>query len=126
MSTQKKKSNITVHSGHVHIQATFNNTIISLTKESGDVLLQESGGSAKFTGARRATAFAAQSAAEILAQKAMDNFGMKKVKVFVKGPGPGRDSAFRALKGAGLQVLELVDKTGVAHNGCRPRKKRRI
>ncbi len=127
MSTPKKRSEkIMVTVGHVHIKATFNNTIISISKESGDTLLQESGGSAGFKGARRATAHAAQIAGEKVATRAKDNFRMKKAVVSVNGPGPGRDSAIRAIQNSGIEVLMIVEKTGVAHNGCRPRKSRRI
>ncbi len=110
----------------VHIQATFNNTIISGTTMSGDLLTQSSAGKCGFKGSRRGTPFAAQMAADAVAKILMDDYDTKRVVVYVSGPGAGRDSAIRSLYNCGLEVVSLTDRTGVPHNGCRPRKKRRV
>ena len=108
-----------------HIKASFNNTIISLTDVYGNVVSQSSAGHLGFKGSRKNTPFAAQQAAAAAAKAALD-LGMKKVVVHVKGPGAGRDSAIRSLQAAGLQVTAIRDVTPIPHNGCRPRKKRRV
>lgn len=121
-SKREKKS---VNVGSAHIQATFNNTIVSITDQSGNVIAWSSSGSLGFKGSRKGTPYAAQMAAEAAAKKAMD-FGMKQLDVFVKGPGAGRESAIRALQAAGLDVNLIKDVTPVPHNGCRPPKRRRV
>ncbi len=121
----RKKDKKNVPSGVAHIQATFNNTIVTITDPSGGVVSWSSAGVVGFKGSRKSTPFAAQLAAEDAAKKAMDN-GMRSVEVYVKGPGSGRESALRALQGAGLNVVMIKDVTPVPHNGCRPRKRRRV
>ncbi|HXX52968.1 MAG TPA: 30S ribosomal protein S11 [Thermodesulfovibrionales bacterium] len=122
-SAKKEKKNI--HTGSAHIQATFNNTIVSITDQTGNVVAWSSSGSLGFKGSRKGTPYAAQMAAEAAAKKAMD-FGMKQLDVFVKGPGAGRESAIRALQAAGLDINLIKDVTPVPHNGCRPPKRRRV
>ncbi|HPO16722.1 MAG TPA: 30S ribosomal protein S11 [Candidatus Hydrogenedentes bacterium] len=114
-----------VASGVAHIQATFNNTIVSITDTQGNVVAWSSAGQAGFAGSRKSTAFAAQLAAEQASKKAMD-VGMKEVRVYVNGPGAGRESAIRAIQAAGLTVTLIKDVTPIPHNGCRPRKRRRV
>jgi small subunit ribosomal protein S11 len=121
----KKKISKHVPAGVVHVKATFNNTIISITDPSGKVISWASAGKAGFSGSRKSSAFAATMAAQDAAKVAM-SFGMKEVEVFLKGPGAGRESAVRGLISAGLQVTTIKDKTPVPHNGCRPRKRRRV
>lgn len=111
--------------GQAHIKSTFNNTIISITDPSGAVVSWASGGDVGFKGSRKSTPFAAQMAAEAAAKQAMEH-GMKKVSVFVKGPGSGRETAIRSLQAAGLEVSSIQDKTPIPHNGCRPKKRRRV
>ncbi len=111
--------------GYAHINASFNNTIVSITDSRGNVVAWGSPGNSGFKGSRKSTPFAAQLASENAARKAFD-LGMRKVDVRVKGAGGGRESAVRALKNAGIEVLTIRDVTGVPHNGCRPKKKRRI
>ncbi len=129
MAIQRKKTSKrekkNVHVGAAHIQATFNNTIVSITDQNGNVIAWSSSGSLGFKGSRKGTPYAAQMAAETAAKKAMD-FGMKQLDVFVKGPGAGRESAIRALQGAGLDINLIKDVTPVPHNGCRPPKRRRV
>lgn len=121
----KKKIVKKVASGVAHVQATFNNTIVSITDPSGNVIAWASAGTVGFKGSRKSTPFAAQLTAETAAQKAME-FGMREVKVYVKGPGAGRESAIRALRAAGLEISLIKDVTPIPHNGCRPRKRRRV
>ncbi len=121
----KKKSKTTAESGVAHIRATFNNTIISITDLSGNVISWSSAGAQGFKGSRKSTPFAAQVAAEKAAIKARD-MGMRKLEVHVKGPGAGRESAIRALQVAGMEISLIRDKTPIPHNGCRPRKRRRV
>jgi small subunit ribosomal protein S11 len=123
--TGKKKVKKNVQSGLVHIQATFNNTIITFTDMSGNALSWASSGQQGFRGSRKSTPFAAQVAAEDAAKKAMDH-GVRSVAVFVKGPGGGRESALRAIQGAGIRVTLIRDVTPIPHNGCRPPKRRRV
>jgi small subunit ribosomal protein S11 len=111
--------------GVAHIQATFNNTIVSITDLSGNVISWSSAGAQGFKGSRKSTPFAAQVAAEKAGIKARD-MGMKKLEVCVKGPGPGRESAIRSLSNIGMEVTVIRDKTPMPHNGCRPRKRRRV
>jgi len=108
-----------------HIKATYNNTIITITDLNGDVLCWASAGTIGFKGSRKSTPFAAQRAAENVAQQAQ-KVGVRQVEVKVKGPGAGRESAIRALKAAGLEIRSIEDVTPLPHNGCRPRKKRRV
>lgn len=112
--------------GIANIKATFNNTHISITTPSGDVLCQASAGRAGFKHSRKSTPYAAQLAADLVAKEAREKYEMKRVAIRVKGPGAGRDSAIRAINGAGLVVTSLEDITPLPHNGCRPRKKRRV
>ncbi len=122
---KKKKVVLNITSGVAHIQATFNNTIVTITDPKGNVVSWASGGTAGFKGSRKSTPFAAQVTARTAAQKAMD-LGLKEVKVYVKGPGAGRESAIRSLQAAGLQVNLIKDVTPIPHNGCRPPKRRRV
>ena len=120
---RKEKKNIT--HGQAHIKSTFNNTIVSITDDTGAVISWSSSGDVGFKGSRKSTPFAAQMAAEAAARKAQEH-GLKKVDVFVKGPGSGRETAIRSLQAAGLEVGSISDVTPQAHNGCRPPKRRRI
>ena len=125
-STQvKKKSQRNVASGVVHIQSTFNNTIVTITDSIGNTVAWSSAGVLGFKGSRKSTPFAAQVAAEDAAKKAIAA-GMKSVVVFIKGPGPGRESALRALQNTGFNVTSIKDVTPIPHNGCRPPKRRRV
>lgn len=112
--------------GKVVINATFNNTVISITTPSGDVLCQSSSGRVGFKGSRKGTPFAAQVAAESVAREVREKYKMECVEVLVKGPGAGRDPAIRAIHNAGLTVKRLADVTPLPHNGCRPSKRRRV
>jgi small subunit ribosomal protein S11 len=114
-----------VSQGQIHIQSTFNNTIITVTDLQGNALTWTSTGSVGFKGSRKSTPYAAQLAAAQAARQAMD-MGMREADVFLKGPGPGRESAIRSIQGAGLRVRSITDITPVPHNGCRPPKKRRV
>ena len=120
---RKEKKNIAV--GQAHIKSTFNNTIISITDPTGAVIAWASAGQVGFKGSRKSTPFAAQTAAEAAARRAMDH-GMRKVDVFVKGPGSGRETAIRSLTAAGLEVGSIQDVTPSPHNGVRPPKRRRV
>ena len=117
------RKNIAV--GQAHIKSSFNNTIVSITDPQGNVIAWQSAGTVGFKGSRKSTPFAAQMAAEACAKAAQDH-GMLKVAVFVKGPGSGRETAIRSLQAAGLEVTSIQDKTPTPHNGCRPRKRRRV
>lgn len=123
---KKKKKNVVVEAvGQAHVQSTFNNIIVSLTNNTGQVISWSSAGKMGFKGSKKNTPYAAQLAAEQASKEAMD-LGLRKVKVFVKGPGAGRESAIRTIHNTGIEVLEIVDITPLPHNGCRPPKKRRI
>jgi small subunit ribosomal protein S11 len=123
---KKKKKNVVVESvGQAHVQSTFNNIIVSLTNNTGQVISWSSAGKMGFKGSKKNTPYAAQLAAEQASREAMD-LGLRKVKVFVKGPGAGRESAIRTIHNTGIEVLEIMDITPLPHNGCRPPKKRRI
>lgn len=122
---RRKKTKRTVSEGVAHIKATFNNTMITITDPSGNVVSWASAGQAGFKGSRKGTPFAAQQAAERAARIAIE-MGMRAVSVLVRGPGAGRESAVRALGSAGFQVLAIRDVTPIPHNGCRPPKKRRV
>lgn len=124
-ATRRRKIRRTVTSGQMHVQATFNNTIVSFTDDRGNLLTWSSSGTAGFKGSRKSTPFAAQTAAEKAASAAKD-YGLAKVDVFVRGIGSGRESAIRALISAGIVVASIKDVTGIPHNGCRPRKARRV
>lgn len=125
MAVQKKrKEKKSVYEGNVYIQATFNNTIITITDLNGNTLSWASSGGLGFRGAKKSTPFAAQSVAETAVQRAV-SYGLREVHVFVKGPGVGRENAVRALGAMGLQVKSISDVTPIPHNGCRPRKTRR-
>lgn len=117
-----KKGKKVVTNGMAMIQSTFNNTIITLTDEKGEVLGQGCPSMVGFKGARRSTAFAATKAAQEVAERVIKKFGLKEVKVFIKGPGAGRNSAVKGLDSAGLKVTMLIDRTPIPHNGCTPRK----
>jgi small subunit ribosomal protein S11 len=121
----RKKERKNVAQGQAHIKSTFNNTIVSITDPSGAVISWSSSGQVGFKGSRKSTPFAAQLAAEDAAKRAMEH-GMKRVDVFVKGPGSGRETAIRSLQAAGLEVGSISDVTPVPHNGCRPPKRRRV
>ena len=121
----KKKVKKNVQSGIAHIQSTFNNTMVTITDVSGNVVAWSSAGVRGFKGSRKSTPFAAQLAAEDAAKKAMEH-GMRSISVFVKGPGSGRESALRALQSAGFRITLIRDVTPVPHNGCRPPKRRRV
>ena len=125
-TNQKKKKNVKVDAaGEAHIQASFNNVIISLTNNAGQVISWSSAGKMGFKGSKKNTPYAAQIAAEDASKEAHD-FGLRRVKVFVKGPGAGRESAIRSLHNSGIEVTEIIDVTPLPHNGCRPPKKRRV
>ena len=121
----KKKVKKNVQSGIAHIQSTFNNTVVTITDVSGNVVAWSSAGVRGFKGSRKSTPFAAQLAAEDAAKKAMDH-GMRSISVYVKGPGSGRESALRALQAAGFKITLIRDVTPIPHNGCRPPKRRRV
>jgi len=121
----KKRVKKTVIDGIAHIHASFNNTIITITDRQGNTLGWATAGGSGFRGSRKSTPFAAQVAAERLGS-VMDDFGTQNLDVFVKGPGPGRESAVRALNAAGFKITNITDVTPIPHNGCRPPKKRRV
>jgi small subunit ribosomal protein S11 len=120
---RKEKKNVAF--GHAHIKSTFNNTIVSITDPTGNVISWASSGHVGFKGSRKSTPYAAQMVAESAARRAQEH-GMRKVDVFVKGPGSGRETAIRSLQAAGLEVGTIQDVTPVPHNGCRPPKRRRV
>jgi small subunit ribosomal protein S11 len=122
---KKKRERLNVESGQAHIQASFNNTIVTITDMSGNAISWCSSGSLGFKGSRKSTPFAAQMVADEAAKPAVAA-GLKKVEVFVKGPGSGRESAIRALQTAGLEITMIKDVTPIPHNGCRPPKRRRV
>ncbi len=122
---KKKKERKNISNGIAHIQATFNNTMITITDVSGNTLAWSSSGAQGFKGSRKSTPFAAQVAAEDAAKKAMEH-GVRSVEVYVKGPGSGREAALRALQAAGFNVTVIQDVTPIPHNGCRPPKRRRV
>jgi len=125
VATGKKKVKKSVQSGVVHVQSTFNNTIITITDPSGGALSWASAGGSGFKGSRKSTPFAAQVAAEECAKKAMEH-GVRTATVYIKGPGSGRESAVRAIQAAGIKVTLIKDVTPIPHNGCRPKKRRRV
>lgn len=121
----KKKERKIVQSGVAHVQASFNNTIVTITDMSGNTVVWANSGNQGFKGSRKSTPFAAQRAGEAAARKAMEN-GMRQVDVYVNGPGAGRESAIRSLQSAGLRINLIRDVTPIPHNGCRPPKRRRV
>lgn len=123
-AARREKKNVPV--GQVHIHASFNNTIITITDLKGATLCWASSGSSGFKGSRKSTPFAGQLAAQSAANSARSDFNMREVDVFVKGPGPGRESSIRSIQAAGLTVRSITDITPLPHNGCRPPKKRRV
>ena len=124
-TTARKKAKRVVVDGVAHIQASFNNTMITITDRQGNALCWATSGASGFRGSRKSTPFSAQVAAERVATAAQE-FGMKSLDVFVKGPGPGRESAVRSLNASGLRINSIADVTPIPHNGCRPPKKRRV
>ncbi len=124
-TASKRKVTKNIDKGCVHIHASFNNTIVTVTDEQGNAIAACSAGALKFRGSRKSTPYAAQMAAEEAARRAMEH-GLRSVKVFVKGPGPGRESAIRAMEVVGLAVTEINDVSPIPHNGCRPPKRRRV
>lgn len=124
-STRKKRTKRTVVDGVAHIHASFNNTIITITDRQGNSLAWATSGGSGFRGSRKSTPFAAQVASQ-KAGEAAKEFGLKNLEVFIKGPGPGRESAVRALNAVGYKITNITDVTPVPHNGCRPPKKRRV
>ena len=121
----KKRERREVRTGVAHVQATFNNTIVTLSDKTGNVVSWASAGSAGFKGSRKSTPFAAQTAAENAARKAME-LGLKQVEVYVRGPGSGREAAIRSLQAVGLEISAIHDVTPIPHDGCRPPKRRRV
>jgi small subunit ribosomal protein S11 len=124
-SVKSKKVKKNIPNGLVFIQATFNNTLITITDAQGNAVSWSSAGSQGFRGSRKSTPFAAQVAAQVAGQKAQDH-GMKSIGVMVKGPGAGREAAIRALQGCGFKITSIRDITPIPHNGCRPSKRRRV
>ena len=122
---KKRKERKNIERGQAHIQASFNNTLVTLTDQSGNAISWSSAGSLGFKGSRKSTPFAAQMASEAAAKAAMEH-GLKNVEVYVKGPGSGREAAIRALQTAGLEITMIKDITPIPHNGCRPPKRRRV
>ena len=124
-AVKRRRERKNIEKGSAHIRSTFNNTIVTISDVSGNVLSWASGGGMGFKGSRKSTPFAAQQAAESAAKSAMEH-GLKTVEVYVKGPGQGRESAIRSLQSAGLEIIMIKDVTPIPHNGCRPPKRRRI
>jgi len=122
----KKKVKRTAAKGIVHIQSTFNNTIVTVTDEQGNTLTWESGGTVGYKGTRKSTPYAAQLAAQRAMRKAINDYGLQEVEIWVKGPGAGRESAIRAVFASGVKVTAIRDVTPIPHNGCRPPAKRRV
>ncbi len=122
---QRRRVRKNIAIGQAHIKTSFNNTLVTLTDKEGNVIAWESAGAVGFKGSRKSTPFAAQVTAESAARKGMEH-GLQKVEVFVRGPGSGRETAIRSLQAAGLEILGVRDVTPVPHNGCRPRKRRRV
>ncbi len=123
---RKRRERKNIEKGQVHIRSSFNNTMVTVTDAQGNALSWASSGGLGFRGSRKSTPFAAQTAAETSATAAINEYGLKSVEVFVKGPGAGREAAIRALQAVGLEVTMIKDVTPVPHNGCRPPKRRRV
>jgi len=124
-TTRKKRVKKTVVDGIAHIHASFNNTVVTITDRQGNTLTWATAGGSGFRGSRKSTPFAAQIASQKAGESALE-FGMKNLEVFIKGPGPGRESAVRALNAVGFKITNITDVTPIPHNGCRPPKKRRV
>jgi small subunit ribosomal protein S11 len=125
VSRQRKRERRSVAQGRAYVKSTFNNTVVTITDTNGNAVSWASAGSVGFKGTRKGTPFAAQSTAETAARRAME-VGMKRVDVYVKGPGAGRETAIRSLQAAGLEISSIRDVTPIPHNGCRPPKRRRV
>lgn len=125
MATKSKKNKKSITRGLAYINSTFNNTIVTICDSEGNVLTQSSSGAAGFKGSKKGTPFAAQLAGEMAGKKALE-YAMEQVDIFVKGPGSGRETAVRAIQAVGIEVMSIKDTTPMPHNGCRPRKKRRV
>jgi small subunit ribosomal protein S11 len=123
---RKKKTKKSIPVGIANIKSTFNNTVVTICDLEGEVISWQSSGSVGFKGTKKGTPYAAQQAGEQAARKAVEVTGMQRVRVFVKGPGSGRETAIRAIQSAGLEVESIKDVTPIPHNGCRPRKRRRV
>jgi small subunit ribosomal protein S11 len=123
--TRKRRERKSIPAGRAYIQSTFNNTIVTLTDPQGNVIAWGSSGTAGFKGSRKGTPYAAQLAARDAARKGMEH-GLRQVEVYVRGPGSGREAAIRSLQGSGLAITSIRDVTPIPHNGCRPRKRRRV
>ena len=123
---KRRRERKVVEKGAAHIRSSFNNTMVTITDLEGNALSWASSGGLGFRGSRKSTPFAAQTAAETAAKAAIDSCGLKSVEAYVKGPGQGREAAIRALQSAGLEVVMIKDVTPIAHNGCRPPKRRRV
>ena len=123
---KRRRERKVVEKGAAHIRSSFNNTMVTITDTNGNALSWASSGGLGFRGSKKSTPFAAQMAAETAAKAAVENYGLKTVEVFVKGPGQGREAAIRALQSAGLDVTMIKDVTPIPHNGCRPPKRRRV
>ncbi len=123
---KRRRERKNVEKGAVHIRSSFNNTMVTVTDLNGNALSWASSGGLGFRGSKKSTPFAAQMASETAAKAAIENYGLKTVEVYVKGPGQGREAAIRALQSAGLDVTMIKDVTPIAHNGCRPPKRRRV
>lgn len=126
MAARKKKTNRKFDFGKVYIYASFNNTLVTITDEVGNTLVWGSSGSSGFKGTRKSTPFAATTAVDKVINIAKEKHGLKEVEIYVKGPGPGRDAALRAIRSAGLKIAMIADITPIPHNGPRPKKKRRV
>ena len=124
-TVKRRRERKNIEKGAAHIQSTYNNTIVTITDVNGNAISWASAGGLGFRGSKKSTAFAAQTAAETAAKASMEH-GMKSVEVYVKGPGPGREAAIRALQTAGMEVTMIKDVTPIPHNGCRPPKRRRV
>ncbi len=125
-SREAKKEKRTVTNGVVHVYSTFNNTIVSVTDNVGNVLVWESGGTSGFKGTRKGTPYAAQVATQKAIKKAINEYGLQEAEVWVKGPGAGRESVIRSIQAAGVRIKAIRDVTPIPHNGCRPTSKRRV
>ena len=124
--SRKRREKKNIERGAAHIRSSFNNTMVTITDVNGNAISWASAGGLGFRGSRKSTPYAAQMVAETAAKAAVENYGLKTVEVFVKGPGQGRESAIRALQSAGLEVTLIKDVTPIPHNGCRPPKRRRV
>ena len=124
--SQKKKVLKNVERGNIYISSSFNNTLVTITNEEGETLVWSSSGNAGFKGTRKATPFAATTAVDKVINKAKSDHGLKEVGIYIKGPGPGRDAALRAIRAAGLKISMIADMTPIPHNGPRPKKKRHV